>query len=114
MRKVYEGSNVDGNWSVSVNGKTLNPIRSQQLYNHSPDGFSWGYGGSGPSQLALGILLDFFNNAIKAEKYYQDFKWTTVAKWPQSGSWRITGEEIEKIVTDIKHERRARQTTAHY
>ena len=27
------------------------------LRNHSPTGFAWGYGGSGPSQLALAILF---------------------------------------------------------
>lgn len=37
--------------------------RSQlkHLIHHSPDGFEWGYGGSGPSDLALSILADFFN-----------------------------------------------------
>lgn len=30
---------------------------------HSPDGFEMGYGGSGPSDLALTILLDFFGGA---------------------------------------------------
>jgi len=29
------------------------------LWNHSPDGFEWGYGGSGPAQLALAIYQDF-------------------------------------------------------
>jgi hypothetical protein len=32
--------------------------------NHSPDGFEWGYHGSGPAQLALAILLH------AAENYY--------------------------------------------
>lgn len=31
-----------------------------KLVNHSPTGFSWGYGGSGPAQLALAILADHF------------------------------------------------------
>ena len=29
------------------------------IRNHSPSGFNWGYGGSGPAQLALAILADF-------------------------------------------------------
>ncbi|HMF28341.1 MAG TPA: DUF6166 domain-containing protein, partial [Candidatus Cybelea sp.] len=33
------------------------PLRLD-LYNHSPDGFEIGYGGSGPAQLALAILAD--------------------------------------------------------
>src|SRR3990170_4477229 len=27
---------------------------------HSPDGFEWGYAGSGPADLALAILADYF------------------------------------------------------
>lgn len=34
----------------------LNP--RTDLFNHSPNGFEWGYGGSGPAQLALAILAD--------------------------------------------------------
>jgi hypothetical protein len=29
------------------------------IVNHSPDGFEWGYGGSGPAQLAFAILADY-------------------------------------------------------
>lgn len=30
--------------------------------NHSPTGFNWGYGGSGPAETALSILVDFFDD----------------------------------------------------
>ena len=43
---------------VTVDERPLNPEPSQELWNHSPDGFNWGYGGSGPAQLALALLLD--------------------------------------------------------
>lgn len=52
----------------------LDPQPSQKLRNHSPDGFEWGYGGSGPAQLALAILLDFTGNDETALLFYQDFK----------------------------------------
>lgn len=42
---------------------------------HSPDGFEFGYGGSGPSELARCILLD----CVKSDAHYQDFKWTFIA-----------------------------------
>lgn len=54
-----EGSSVGGwerSW-VLVDGERLEPGPSLRIRNHSPTGFSWGYGGSGPSQLALAILL---------------------------------------------------------
>jgi hypothetical protein len=36
----------------------LSPERSLSIVSHSPDGFNWGYMGSGPSQAALAILLE--------------------------------------------------------
>lgn len=68
---------------ILVNGKSLDPRKSQSVYNHSPDGFSWGYGGSGPSQLALAILLDFTERAT-ALANYQRFKWDVIALLPSS------------------------------
>lgn len=34
------------------------------VVKHSPGGFSWGYGGSGPSELARCILLDYLGDAV--------------------------------------------------
>lgn len=42
----------------------ISPDQSLRFRNHSPDGFEWSYGGSGPAQLALAILLH------AAENYY--------------------------------------------
>jgi Family of unknown function (DUF6166) len=72
-----------GTW-VTINGKRLRPTRSQQLINHSPDGFDWGYGGSGPAQLALAIALTFCRPST-AVRLYQDFKWQFVATFPPEG-----------------------------
>lgn len=65
---------------VWLNGKYLSPSKSQSIFNHSPDGFNWGYGGSGPAQLALAICLELFGSA----NGYQDFKWAIVANLPKS------------------------------
>lgn len=67
---------------VYLDGKRLDPKPSQKVYNHSPDGFNWGYGGSGPAQLALAILLNFVPKET-ATQLYQGLKWSTVAGWPQ-------------------------------
>lgn len=57
----------------------ITPERSQKLYNHSPDGFEYGYGGSGPSQLALAILLELTDDEGVALRHYQDFKRDCIA-----------------------------------
>jgi len=63
-----------------IDGKKISPVKSQAVYNHSPDGFSFGYGGSGPAQAALAILMEFTKTNI-AQSLYQYFKWDHVAKW---------------------------------
>ena len=67
------GEIEDNQCSVNIDGKPLSPGRSQRLFNHSPDGFSWGYNGSGPAQLALAILIEFIPEAM-ALQVYQSFK----------------------------------------
>lgn len=65
----------------------LSPRASQKLFNHSPDGFGWGYRGSGPAQLALALLLDTTGDNFKALKLHQDFKEEFVAGWGEQ--WEI-------------------------
>jgi hypothetical protein len=64
---------------VWVDGEELKPAESQELVNHSPDGFNWGYGGSGSAQLALAILLKLTDDPSRALELYQAFKWEFVA-----------------------------------
>lgn len=56
---------------VYLNDKPL-PLR-YDVRNHSPTGFEWGYAGSGPSQLALAMLLAVTDHA-EACREYQNFK----------------------------------------
>lgn len=73
---------LSGDWEtreVYLNGKLLLPNKSQKIRNHSPDGFNWGYGGSGPAQLALAICLETMGKDVD----YQSFKWDHIATLPQ-------------------------------
>jgi hypothetical protein len=64
----------DAERQVTIDGRPQSPARSQQVWNHSPDGFSWGYGGSGPAQLALAILLEAGLSGRRAVAFHQRFK----------------------------------------
>lgn len=75
----------------------LDPRPSQSLYNHSPDGFEWGYSGSGAAQLALALLLDAVGNGELALKYHQDFKERFVASW-QKAYWAINRAQVRAFV----------------
>lgn len=81
--------NITGDWEtreVMVDGEYLDPRPSQKIVNHSPDGFNWGYGGSGPAQLALAILLKV-TDSHTADLLHQRFKWEYVAVW--SGDFSV-------------------------
>jgi hypothetical protein len=88
--KRYEGRRTADGAVVTVNGKTLDP--RFDLRNHSPDGFHWGYGGSGPAQLALAIAADYFGDEV-GESIYQDLKWALIAPI-QSDKWTLASQEI--------------------
>lgn len=62
-----------GGYPVLIDGEVLDPKPSQRIINHSPNGFNWGYSGSGPGQLALAILLHF-SDSMTAIRLYQEFK----------------------------------------
>ncbi len=74
---------------VYISGQRLDPKHSQAFRNHSPDGFSWGYGGSGPSQLALAILLHL-TTPQKAQNLYQQFKFDIIATLTQDEDFELT------------------------
>jgi hypothetical protein len=102
--KTYQGKRTpDEQWIVTVNGQLLDPGPSLTLRNHSPNGFAWGYAGSGPSQLALAILLDHYRDAYLAQRLYQEFKFATVALWSPDG-WTITSEEIDEVCNKWKED----------
>lgn len=65
---------------VFLDGDPLDLAASLRVWNHSPTGFAWGYGGSGPAQLALAILLRYTDEAT-AVRLHQAFKWDHVARW---------------------------------
>ena len=66
------------------------------LWNNAPTDFSWGYNGSGPAQLALAILTDYFGakpgGKALAEALYEPFKFTVIAVLPDC--WEMDFEEV--------------------
>jgi hypothetical protein len=81
-----------------INGKKISLAKSLKIRNHSPTGFNWGYGGSGPAQSALAILMEFADPAL-AEIFYQDFKFGWVGGLPQSDF--CVNVNLRQIMADI-------------
>jgi Family of unknown function (DUF6166) len=101
--KLYEGV-IDkrGDTTVLVNGRPLPLTPSLKLMAHSPSGFSWGYHGSGPSQLALAILYDYYGDSKKSLRLYQHFKEATVALWPSEEAWTLTSNQLKEVCDSIE------------
>ena len=74
---------------ILVDGNRLTPERSLGVWRHSPTGFAWGYGGSGPAQLALAILLACGVSEQDAVPVHQDFKREFIETLPQDKGWRF-------------------------
>ena len=98
MQKEYRGRRTADGVSVTVCGQPLNP--RHDLYNHSPDGFNWGYGGSGPAQLALAILADHLGNDDLALANYQAFKFAVIAGL-ENDVWTLTSESVSNALQEI-------------
>jgi hypothetical protein len=101
---IYQGKRISVNNEITVlkNGLVFNPKPSQKYWNHSPDGFNWGYGGSGPAQLALALLLDVTGDPALALKYHQHFKRRVVANL--GDEWLLTKSDIDFLARDIRRE----------
>jgi hypothetical protein len=91
----YQGERMDGVCAVSVCGE--DPIMMRNLVHiekHSPDGFNWGYPGSGPAELARCILTDFLGSEHLADRFYQRYKWDVIAPIQHDGPWEIKEEHL--------------------
>jgi hypothetical protein len=80
---------------VYIGNQRLDPAPSLKVHNHSPDGWNWGYGGSGPSQLALGILLFLTDDIEFATANYQDFKWEVIAGIQQGQDFTLDVGDVQ-------------------
>lgn len=104
--RIREGRKVPGmiygngfTRDVYIDGKKLNPKPSLKLRNHSPDGFNWGYGGSGPSQLALAILLKFMKKD-EAACMYHEFKWDKISGLTIEEDFMLPIEAVETWIAE--------------
>lgn len=93
---VYHGRRdptapVDEECTVTVDSEPLGT--HYELLSASPSGFEWGYGGSGPAQLAIAILAHAFDEEFACE-HYQQFKREVVANLPVD-RWTLRTSELD-------------------
>lgn len=101
IKKIYRGEPGGAVKVILPSGK-VRPL--QHVVLHSPSGFGWGYGGSGPADLALSILCDvlgerpsekqIYHGRFNAYPHHQDFKREFVARWEYGGGFEIDSDTI--------------------
>lgn len=72
------------------------------LANKSPTGFEWGYGGSGPSQIALALCADAFDDEMAALTIYQNFKFRILGNLPRDAPWTLTASEVRQHCRELE------------
>jgi hypothetical protein len=97
--KTYRGFREGGVAHVTVDGKLLDP--RLDLENKSPTGLEWGYGGSGPAQLALALIADATGSDARALKHYQMFKWGVVGRLDQEKEWTMTDDDVRRALRKV-------------
>lgn len=108
--KRYHGERTPQGCKVTVNNRPLNA--RTDLWNHSPTGFEWGYGGSGPAQLALALVSNVLGRGKESDeravRVHQAVKELLVARLPQK-SWTMGEQEILFAIKEAEQERAFRE-----
>lgn len=114
MMKTYHGYAATKEHAAQVVVRNGSLRKLEHHVRHSPTGFSWGFGGSGPGDLARCILLDTFGmidcpDAPKecqceskwVEPAYHAFKDDVVAKLSQESDWKLQQVDVANWVFDF-------------
>jgi len=94
---VYVGDDDSPQGIVPLDSRT-------DLRNHSPCGPNWGYGGSGPAQLALALAADALADDEQALAIYQRLKRRLVTNLPQRG-FVLTLDEVLAAIRECQAEK---------
>lgn len=94
-RRYYHGFRGPGRVQVYVEEPGYR-AELAHLGDHSPTGFEWGYGGSGPTDLAISILTDALGPEA-AERWAEVFKWKVIAVLPPK-EFILTWEACREMV----------------
>ncbi len=100
--RTYSGVRTENGCAVTVvdagDCRGLDP--RLDLRTHSPAGFEWGYGGSGPAQLALALAADVLGDDEAALGVYQRLKFRVVGRLPADG-WTLSEADLANTLRTL-------------
>jgi hypothetical protein len=107
--KVYHGMRTESGCTVVVeeNGEFTGLNLRHDLRKHS-EAFEWGYGGSGPAQLALALAADVLGDDDKAQDIYQRLKFRIIGGLTHEG-WVLTEQRLRAAIDAIEQEQGRRR-----
>jgi hypothetical protein len=85
-------------------GQPPRPLDPRFDLRRHADALNWGYGGSGPAQLALALAADVTGNDEMARRVHQKLKVRLVAGLPADG-WSLNEQQLRQVIQDIEAER---------
>lgn len=103
--KEYRGyidrTTDDAKVDIYENDVKIGPLHNRMdVFRHSPDGYSWGYGGSGPHQLAGNLLMHMLGGnkaaAEIARQYYHQFVNDFLCKVDMAEPIEIREEDVRQ------------------
>lgn len=112
---IFVGSRDNGIATVSCyqpgevgKDEAVNLEEYHEYINHSPNGFEWGYSGSGPHQLGFAIIFktlqmyyDHLSSGAReylARRIYHKFTQSHIAKMNQATGWALDSRLVENFI----------------
>jgi hypothetical protein len=107
--KIYTGYRLPGEQgtagaalvTVHQEGRQPRPLDPRLDVRRHADGLNWGYGGSGPAQLALALAADVLQDDEQARRVYQKLKSRVIGRLPQDG-WTLSEEQLQAAIQEMQ------------
>jgi hypothetical protein len=105
MKKTYiiqRSANHGVTATVLPEAGALYPL--PHLLRHSPDGFEYGYGGSGPSDLARSLVGDLLGQKDPPPRFYRPVVEGLISQLHGSGPFYIAEDQIRQLLPVVIEE----------